>query len=287
MFGRYLMEASVRSAIQQTLKWNTSLAGSFTWTISKKLCNCKVGHKLTSEIFPIAAENLKCQMKIYPNGYKNDFEGYAMVFCKIVEMPENWKTITICKTIHSPQTTSKQTNMGQYKIGIYQGWKYVLPFDEIKDLNELVLILNIRILRIEMKTNNDIIYPPNKSFEHNKQMNLQYKLSNDDIQLLKHCKMGKTAESKIFNDMWCIQLCPHGCTPRDSDKCAVGLTLCGLPKNVSKLKVRWTIQCDAFYIDSTQTSDFSIDSTTKGCNIGTFKQFKQLNELCINIHVQI
>eukprot|EP01084_Bolivina_argentea_P147660 258306_1 len=259
--------------------------GSYTWTISKKLSSYKVGDKLVSDIFGIAIENLKCQMKIYPNGSKDDFEGYAMVFCKIVCMPDNWKTITICKTVSSPQTKSKQTNMGQYRIGINQGWKYVLPFAEIKDLNFLELIISIRILRIEMK--NSIIHYPNDNFEYEKQMNLQYILSSSDILLLKHCKMGKMVESSIFNSMWCIRLCPNGCAPRDTGKCAVGLTLCGLPKDISKIKVRWSIQCESMNVESSQTSDFSVSSSTKGCNIGTFKQFKCLNELCINIHVQI
>eukprot|EP01084_Bolivina_argentea_P147659 258305_1 len=259
--------------------------GSYTWIISDTLSNCKVGDKIISKIFSIAVDNLKVQMKIYPNGSKDDFEGYAMVFCKIVDMPEDWKTITICKTVYSPQTKAKQTNLGQYKIGVNQGWKYVLPFNEIKDLNELELIISIKILRIEMKTNT-ICYPGD-TFEYEKQMNLTYTLSSDDIQLLKYCKMGKMVESSIFNSMWCIRLCPNGCAPRDTGKCAVGLTLCGLPKDISKIKVRWSIQCESMNVESSQTSDFSVSSSTKGCNIGTFKQFKCLNELCINIHVQI
>ena len=130
-----------------------------------------------------------------------------MVFVKIVSMPANWRSITICKTIDSPQTKSSQTNMGKYNIGQNQGWKYVLPFNEIKELDHLKISISIKILRIYQKNNEQqIIYP--KPFKYEKKQRLEYKLDGDMIQKLKHCKCGKMVESNIFNSMWCIRICP-------------------------------------------------------------------------------
>ena len=58
-----------------------------------------------------------------------------------------------------------------------------------------------------------------------------------------------------------------------------------LPANCSKLKVQWNISCEQMNIHSSQTSDFSTHGTTKGCNIGTFKQFVKLNDLTVVIEI--
>eukprot|EP01083_Nonionella_stella_P054455 143724_1 len=259
--------------------------GTYTWTIDKPLSDRKVGEKLTSPSFSIAIDNLKCEMKLYPNGSKDDFVGYCMVFFRIVQMPHNWKTVRLCRTIHSPQTKSQQTHMGEYKAGVYQGWKYVLPFVEIKSLQTLQIAINVRILRIQM-VNNHIHYP--KQLEYQKEHQLSYQLDQNMIQDLKRsCKIGKMVESNILNDMWCIRICPNGSTPRDAGKCVLGLTLCALPHKVSRVKVKWSITCESMNIHSSQESDFSLDSATKGCNIGTFKQFKCLDDLMINIDISI
>jgi len=126
-----------------------------------------------------------------------------------------------------------------------------------------------------------------KEFLYEKQQHLEYKLDKEIMSNLKHCKCGKMVESNIFNDMWCIRICPNGTNPRDAGKCALGLTLCGLPQNASKLRVQWTISCDQMNIHSSQMSEFSVTGTTKGCNIGTLKQFQKLDMLLIIVDITV
>ena len=263
-------------------------SGSHTWTITGQLLedilDAKTGERFSSELFEIA--NLKCQIKLCPNGNKEQFNGYCRIFIKIVSMPSQWKTITICRTIGSLQTQSRETRIARCGVGDAKGWVYPLPFSELQGGNfkKLEFCVFIKILRVTLASGEGHYQC---HFGYNKTQQLSYKLEPKLLDKLKRCRPGKMVESGTFGSMWTVQICPNGDIPEYAGKCMVVLNLCGLPQNVGKFKVEWNIQCKEMNANISSTADFSIESTGKFCNIGRFADFQNLDSFSVNIHVFI
>jgi len=267
---------------------NTFYSGSFTWSITGQLLedvlSSATGDRFSSEVFPIAA--LRCQMKLCPNGNKSQFNGYCRLFIKIVSMPAEWGSITICRTIDCPQTQSRETRIARCGVGDAKGWVYPLPLSELQEghFDKVEFSVFVRILRVVLASG-DPLYQ--NHFGYLKTQQLSYRLDDGLLDRLKHCRPGKMVESGAFGQMWTVQICPNGDIPEYAGKCMVVLNLMGLPPNVSKLNVEWNIQCKEMKANISSTADFSIESTGKFCNIGRFSDFQQLRAFSVQIHVFI
>ena len=78
---------------------------------------------------------------------------------------------------------------------------------------------------------------PNKNvFEY------EYKVDNIE-ELFVNTKCGKHLESPIFDNLWCLRIAPKGWKLNAQNYVCLWLQLCGLPINISKLKVRFTVKC--------------------------------------------
>merc|ERR1719384_658048 len=67
----------------------------------------------------------------------------------------------------------------------------------------------------------------------------------------------------------------------------VVLNLTGLPRGVERMKVEWNIECAAMKANISSTAEFSVESTGKFCNIGTFEDFCSVDEFSVDINVFI
>ena len=70
--------------------------GLYTWKISdyqtvKKILRCKNGDKFMSDPFTIS--RLKCQLIIYPNGDKQELDGYFVIQFHLLSLPKYVKNV--------------------------------------------------------------------------------------------------------------------------------------------------------------------------------------------------
>eukprot|EP01084_Bolivina_argentea_P306052 528789_1 len=101
---------------------------------------------------------------------------------------------------------------------------------------------------------------------------------------------GKTFESPIYNQMWCLKIVPNN---KDffKNEAPIYLQMCACPKNISKMCVRWKINCTELEITTDETADFDINPDGDNCwgvkNILSFKQFKNCKSADITLSVNI
>eukprot|EP01084_Bolivina_argentea_P208222 355099_1 len=265
--------------------------GQYTWTIKGQLLNdvlhAKVGQRFKSETFNIISiGNSRWQIELHPTGWEKKYAGYSTVYLSLLSMPQSWNEIIICRTIKCIQTESSLSKIVSYKPSQSRGWIYALPFDEIKhsNLSKVEFMITIKTLQIKQQETN--IYHNLLSINYQKQQQINLQIDEDMMQKLKYCKPGKRIESKLFNSIWCISICPNGNIPANKGKCVVSLCLCCLPSNISKWKVKMNIKCDGMK-QKAITHEFSIKHSNKEWNEGTFDRFKKLDSFNMIIDVLI
>eukprot|EP01083_Nonionella_stella_P252933 870896_1 len=115
-----------------------------------ELCHFKVGAKQTSEQFEIS--NLKWQIELYPNGYKEDSKGSVKLYVQLLSLdaiPNKPTSIVVCRTIECVESFSKITNICKYKKNESYGWRTgSLLLKEINQYKTLTFIITVKLLQI-------------------------------------------------------------------------------------------------------------------------------------------
>eukprot|EP01083_Nonionella_stella_P175937 614244_1 len=95
--------------------------------------------------------------------------------------------------------------------------------------------------------------------------------------------------SDILNDIWCLQLYPNGSKSSKEGDVRIGLVLCGLPQNVSKLRVQRTVHCHEANIKQTFTKDFDEENiySVWSCNTISFSEFCKYNTWTVSVNINI
>eukprot|EP01083_Nonionella_stella_P288405 981418_1 len=92
--------------------------------------------------------------------------------------------------------------------------------------------------------------------EYQTKTQLQWKIDEEMMKKLKSFNKGEGICSDIYNDIWCLQLHPNGHWQSKEGDVRIGLCLCVLPPNVSKMSVQCTVHCHEANIKQTKTNDF-------------------------------
>eukprot|EP01083_Nonionella_stella_P176896 620276_1 len=239
--------------------------GTYKWHVDdtrliKKILSAKLGDKLESdEVFQVGKLNWK--LELYPTGWDKDTKGFCNVCVKLLAMPASWKCIFCQLHIECPQIQAKMVRSYPYKYNKpHSSGCFLSSFGDLRAScgKELTFIITIRIARITLKQDNKILF----QMQTNKYKNntrLQWKIDEETMKTLKTFDKGKGIFSGIYNNIWCLQLYPNGCWDTVEGDVDIGLWLCGLPPNVSKLKVEWTVHCREANIKQTWTNDFDED----------------------------
>eukprot|EP01084_Bolivina_argentea_P317123 549798_1 len=198
--------------------------GTYTWNIDAELLNKTINAKnckaFSSDVFTIG--ELNWQIVMYPNGFSKERMGSFDVSVQLLSLPTLWESVIINSVSQSPQTKSSFTSISIYKeSGDTFSWRTnTLRLEEIKQLNinHLIFIIKIQILRITLK-DNKILY--NYQFNNIKHQQLIWHLDKQTLSLARKAYNGKRFESKIFNNMWCIRLAPNGHNKDYIGKCMI------------------------------------------------------------------
>eukprot|EP01083_Nonionella_stella_P150362 478913_1 len=98
--------------------------------------------------------------------------------------------------------------------------------------------------------------------EYKTKTQLQWKIDEEMMKKLKSFDKGQAICCDICNDIWCLRLSPNGHALSKEGDVRIGLYLCGLPPNVSKMNVQWTVHCHEPNIKQTFTDDFDEENST-------------------------
>eukprot|EP01083_Nonionella_stella_P287604 979021_1 len=167
---------------------------------------------------------------------------------------------------------------------------YISSFRDLKAScgKELTFVITIRIVRIILKEENKILFQmPNKEYKTKTQF--QWKIDEQMMKKLRSFDKGKGICSEILNDIWCLTLYPNGTWSSKEGDVRIVLCLCGLPPNVYKMSVQWTVYCHEANIKQTNTKDFGEDNRNYNWTENTisFREFCKYNTWTVTANVNV
>eukprot|EP01084_Bolivina_argentea_P180670 312136_1 len=238
--------------------------GSYQWDIdgplTHKIVYAKCGDPFDSNTFTIG--QLKWILRLYPNGWDAHNKGYTGIFVQLLGMPSTWKSIFCQLHIECPQIEIKMIESVSYNKPHSFG-SYISSFKQLKQYKpkQFTFTVSIDITRITSKTHNHILYQMpirfNKSTRpKNSNIHVEWKLDKAMMKTLKTYDRPKGICSQIHNDMWIVKLFPNGGWHTKAQQVEIGLELCCLPFNASKLTVQWTAALKRHKAKQTLTSEY-------------------------------
>ena len=122
-------------------------------------------------------------------------------------------------------------------------------------------------MRIILKQKSLIYYQMPINYESRKR--LIWKLDEDTMQILKRSQNGGRITSSVYDSIWALDICPHGdFEPNNKGKCVIGLTLCGIPSNTSKLRVQSQLCVNQLNFKTIHTDIYSLTGDRLSAIVG-------------------
>ena len=119
-----------------------------------------------------------------------------------------------------------------------------------------------------------------------KHQEIIWKFDQKLLKYLKTAKVGKEVHSDIYDGVWSLSILPNGQTGYAGD-CLIGLSLCSLPEQVEKIKLKRQTEILQNNIKNTYTSDFDYDHSGSSLKMMSFKDFQKLDEFTIKMTIDI
>ena len=240
-------------------------AGQLTWTINGTTLNqmksASPSQMFISPTFDVAKFGWK--LVAFPNGKTVDNKGSIGVLVVLVSIPPQFNYIEPCIRIQCNETKSSFTMYRRYRRMKGFGWtRNTMLFSEIKSLDSLSFTVTISVHKIVS------IEPPRIYFERRitmKHQRIHWNLDQSVLGSLQRAHSGKSLESPIFDEMWCIRLC------RVSSCIYIELQLCALPNGKSTVNISWTVGVEIIENSNRKmtdalTADLGIRDTENGRN---------------------
>eukprot|EP01083_Nonionella_stella_P050613 134587_1 len=142
--------------------------------------------------------------------------------------------------------------------------------------------------RITLKEDNKILFQM-RTNKYKRKTQLQWRIDEETMKKLKSFDKGKGICSDILNDIWCLKLYPNGAWYSKEGDVRIVLDLCGLPPNVSKMSVQWTVHCHEANIKRTFTYDFDEENRGHAWSNNTisFAKFCKYNTWTVTVNANV
>eukprot|EP01083_Nonionella_stella_P171207 584343_1 len=167
---------------------------------------------------------------------------------------------------------------------------YISSFEDLKASCDkaLTFVITIHMARITLKEDNKILFQM-RTNKYKRKTQLQWKIDEEMMKKLKSFDKGKGICSDILNDIWCLKLYPNGSWKGKDGDVRIGLHLCGLPPNVSKMSVQFTVYCHEANIEQTKTKGFDEENIGWNWNMNTisFAEFVEYNTWTVTVNVNV
>eukprot|EP01083_Nonionella_stella_P107060 309654_1 len=258
-------------------------SGSYCWqidneTLMEKILRAKNGEKFKSDFFEIG--KLEWRIIICPNGLTATNKNRFCVYLQLVTMSNQWKYIMLCHNAYCTQTMNGCTAIVQYeRNGQSKGASngiYLLSQLKRDAPTSLTIQISLTILKIVLK-NDYILFKHDQQFRsyYNNKQTIEWRIDSTVFDKIKHAYPGQPFEDKQ-NGNWRLVCYPNGNTDKYQGHTGVYLTLCGLPKNVLKVSVKYTFKLVETNTILSDSHDFSYNDSSVG--IAKFIQFEELTE---------
>lgn len=98
------------------------------------------------------------------------------------------------------------------------------------------MAIKIKIISMTLESPRCILYPVDNDMHLHKTQTITWKINKGIMDYCKKANFSKQIESNIHGTIWSLCLCPNGMDSSSAGKCKIGLTLCGLPTPVQKIR---------------------------------------------------
>ena len=272
--------------------------GTFEWIIDNEILQqmkkAEQSQRFPSKKFKIS--ELDWLLDVYPCGNADDRVGNFEVFLRLLLLPRKWKDIILCFSLHCNETLCSKTSVATFNdVDHSWGWPIdTMRLSDIQSLNRLSLTTSIRINKIILKDNEKVYYQRNVFIPKNSK--LEWRIDDDLLSKMKMCQNGRRFTSPIYNNTFCLDICPNGSDSSDRGWTQISLTLCALPPNLAQIQLKWKINVDAtislstgsepdiFNVYTEYTNNFDEETNYSkhwGRKRLSFDNFQKFNELTI------
>ena len=230
--------------------------GSYTWDLTeengklKEFLESECKQNLHSDTFKIG--QLPFSLEVYPNGDQDTNNGSFMLYVTLLSMPDEYKQIIFnlrlcCNETHSSFTSIAIFTSQKNSAGWSQETVKLEEIKEITNLKQLSMGCTINILKI-INTDSEIIYKYKNPSQLPSPFTFTWNIDTNLTNKFKNCRVGKSFESKIFDNMWCLRCLPNGKRSSDKGNVKLYLLLCSLPPNMDhkddSIHIQYTLWCD-------------------------------------------
>ena len=198
---------------------------------------------------------LKWIIQLYPSGQSWNCQGICQPFLELLNMPSNLREITVLLTIKSMETYSCMTCIKTYyhhtrSYGLPNG---ALSLKELKEgkFKELNFMIELNILDIKAFASDNVrqnivrLYKYYPKLKRSSEITWKLNKDKDELKYIREMsgdpQYGKRIQSRVYDDMWTLFICPIGGSNKNRGICLIGLGLCGLPPEISMIKIKWAM----------------------------------------------
>ena len=244
MFQKFLPEKLARevSYFLTVVFYHKMNSGHFTWpTRGTALAQMKSAAPSQMFISPtFDAANFGWKLVAYPNGKNADNINSFDVFVMLASIPPQFDFIESCIRIHCNETNASLTMYRRFRKMKGFGWtRNTMLFSEIKTLDSLSFTVTMFVHKIVSIESQQILFERRITIKHQR---IHWNLDQSVLHSLQRSHSGKSFESPIFDEMWCIRL--H-CV---SSQIYIELQLCAFPNGKHTVNMSWTV--DAVMIEN-------------------------------------
>lgn len=291
--------------------------GSYSWLVDgatlSSMKSAANEEEFVSDWFGIAS--MDWRLSANPNGWKDDNVGSFSLFLTTGASMEGEEAIVFFK-MKCKELDSGYAQISSFKKNGCWGWSpFCLSFDELANcgLNAITFVVEVCVLRvIDISTKKEEILYQHQltSKQIPNRFEFEWNIDSKTTQKMKNAYNGKYFVSSILNEMWMVQVAPNGNKRDRKDHFDVMLKLTSIPSSVSRLNVRFQIECrdrsqsrsQSVLASSARTKCFSVDIkhgqqikdghlwTAKKKKLFSFEAFSKMHHLdalqiAVKIHV--
>eukprot|EP01083_Nonionella_stella_P022816 63076_1 len=283
---------------------------TWTWDITDQnlLSRLVVGNnmdKYESNLFEI--DGLRWYLKLYPNGYNRKTHGYVQLFVTLACLPLHVKNVLAIIRLSCHQTLTSYTFFADIsKKHKTWGWHRNFSVHELHSLfllnqcNRLTFECEIKVLNItaEVKNrkwhtgityayNTPSIQINNANILHNRYEH-SWQIDRSLMEMFRKSENGKMYESKIFHDMFCLQIYPNGFKKQAVGNVQVFCQICAFPQDISAILVKLELLCVDNQAKWQHIVKFDMDYNNWGWTDGTIttNELYDYDELTFKARIQ-
>lgn len=207
--------------------------GSHSWLIDdeslvEQIIGAKCGTKFVSN--PFSMVGLKWRLEIYPNGRLKQYEGYFMIYLRLLTLPPCIDKMQICRVFRVIENQCSNIWIFTLRRNEYAYWNKKCPLSELIEMDSktITIYVEVHIQKLFLSSTprlNRLAMDKSYGKIEGMKRQLEYKLSPEELALFPDAKSTKQMSTDIIDNMWSISWYPNGCKDEYKGYVSVGLNI--------------------------------------------------------------